>query len=415
VLIAQNNDFTNDGGDLLWSNTANWSTGTLPTSSNTIRSSVSGSIIDAGFTVKKIQNSFGTANDVSFGGGGTATLIINPALNNGFGIENVSDSDVTLSFAGKITINNTSGITLIRNSNGNTNDANDMEFESSSTLTLSTALQTRRGSGGDIFYFNGALDGSAALRFSADTANNFGNTSNNSAFIGNFVWVGNASVLVNTLDNNIFLPSGSKLQINSTGGSVQVNGANVFQGNITLGGSNIFTVDVNKNQNSIGDIVFSADGILNLDVDNSVTALSFVNNSASSWETGKINITGFKNDVIRFGTDSNGLTSAQLSQIEGSGVSAFALNSEGYLVDANSLSIDDFEKNTINPIAYPTLASDRIYFKKLQNNVKIFDINGKVLTHNSAIDQSEISIHNLATGMYFIVFDNRKVERFLKK
>ncbi|WP_299668204.1 T9SS type A sorting domain-containing protein [uncultured Polaribacter sp.] len=332
LTVAQNNDFNNGGGDFLWSNNANWSLGTTPNTSQTIRSSISGSIVNADYTLFKIQNIFGTTNDVSFGGGGTGTLTINPEGNNLFGIENVSNSDVSLSFAGKVNIDNPSGITLIRNSNGNTNDVNNIEFESTSTLTLTTNLEARAGSGGDIFNFNGALEGNAALRIASGTTINFGSTSNNSSFAGDFVWISDGIVNVNSADNNVFLPNGRKLQINSSGGSVQVSGANVFDGNITIGGSNTFTVDMNKNQDNIGTIVFSVDGTLNLPVDNAVTNLTFADNSASSWGTGTLNITGFKDGVIRFGTDNNGLTSVQLSQITVDDSSnGLALDSNGYL------------------------------------------------------------------------------------
>ncbi|WP_445748586.1 T9SS type A sorting domain-containing protein [Polaribacter sp.] len=419
VLFAQNNDFTNAGGDFLWSNTANWSLTTTPNTSETIRTSVTGSIVDADFTLFVIQNIFGTTNNVSIGGGGTGTLTIDAKVNNGFGIKNVSDSDVSLSFAGKVAINNSnpapSNITLMRSENGNTNDVNDIVFESSSILTITTPLETRTGTGGDIFHFNGALEGIATLRFGAGTTNNFGSTSNNPNFGGDLVYVGSATVVANTADNNVFLPTGRKIQINATNGSVQVNGANTFQGNITVGGAHVFNVDMNKNQASMGVLVFSANGTLNLDIDNSVTELAFANNSESPWNSGILNITGFKNGVIRFGTDNTGLTAGQLSQIQATGVASFALDSNGYLIDAATASVGDFEENTINPIAYPTLASDKIYFKKLQNNVKIFDITGKVLVHNTTKDQTEITVETLASGMYFIIFDNKKVEKIIKQ
>ena len=226
VLFAQNNDFTNGGGDFLWSNTANWSLGTTPNTSETIRSSVTGSIVDADYTLFVIQNIFGTSTNVSIGGGGTGTLTIDAKVNNGFGIKNVSDSDVSLSFAGKVTINNSnpapSNITLMRSENGNTNDVNDIVFESSSILTLTTPLETRTGTGGDIFHFNGALEGIATLRFGAGTTNNFGSTSNNPNFGGDLVYVGSATVVANTADNNVFLPTGRKIQFNARSSTLRL-------------------------------------------------------------------------------------------------------------------------------------------------------------------------------------------------
>ena len=416
VVVSQNNDFTNGGGDLFWSNAANWSLGTTPNTSQTIRSSVSGSIVDANFTLFKIQNIFGTGNNVSFGGGGSGVLTINPGGNNLFGILNVSDSDVILSFSGNVAIDNPSGITLIRSENGNTNDVNHIEFESGSTLTLNSNLETRTGTGSDTFNFNGALAGAAALRLSAGTTNNFGNTSNNAAFTGDFVWVGGASVVVNTADNSVFLPSGRKIQINATGGSVQVNGANVLQGNIVVGGTNTFSVDMNKNQSSMGTIAFSVSGTLNLDVDASVTALAFADNSVSGWNTGTLNITGFTEGVMRFGTDSNGLTSTQLSQINVvGGTGPVALNSSGFLVYQSSLSTNDFELEAQKRISYPTVAADKLLFSKPQQDVKVFDLNGKMIFQNIAFNQTELSLSAIRAGFYLIVLDNTKIEKFIKQ
>lgn len=416
ILLAQNNDFNNGGGDFLWSNSANWSLGSTPNTTQTIRSSITGSIVDSDYTLFKIQNMFGTTNNVSFGGGGSGTLTINPGGANLFGILNVSDSDVTLSFSGNVAIDNPSGITLMQNQNGNTNDVNNIEFESTSTLTLTTNLQTRSGPGGDTFNFNGALSGTAALRFAAGTTNDFGITSNNSGFNGDFVWVGSASVIVNTADNNTFLPTGRKLQINASGGSIEVNGANVIDGNISIGGSNTFTVNMNKNQDNMGLIVFSGSGVLNMNIDTSVTNLTFVDNSASAWSTGTLNITNYSEGVIRFGIDSHGLTTAQLSQITAdNGGAPLALDSNGYLVNQSSLSVGDFELEQIKLIAYPTVTDSKLFFTSPQRDVKIVNLNGSVLLSKKAENQIEIGVDNLSPGLYFIVFDSHKVQKFIKK
>ena len=337
ILTAQNNDFNNGGGDLLWSNTANWSLGVVPNTTNTGQVRLllnSESLVNTPITIKKIQNTFGTT--VSTPLGGASILTIDPGANNAYGFENVSDSDVNMIFNGLVTINNTgSGTTqtLMRNQNGNTNDTNSIVFGGGSTLTLTTNLELRTGTGGDNFNFNGTLAGSAALRISANTTATFGSTTNNTGFTGSIVYIGNPGlVVVNAADNNVFMPSGQKIQVNATGGEVELNGANVYQGNITVGGTNSFTMDLNKNQNSIGTVILSASGTLNLDVDATVTELAFADNSASSWGTGTINITGFKDGVIRFGTSNSGLTSAQLSQITvDDGSNGLALDSNGYL------------------------------------------------------------------------------------
>lgn len=422
LVWSQNNDFTNGGGDFLWSNSANWSLGEVPNTTNTgiVRLPlIVESLVDTDVSIKKIQTTFSTSGDAPVAG--NSILTIDAGANAVFGIENVSNNDVSLIFKGNVSINNSTSVsisnTLMRNQNGTGGNA--IEFADGSVLTLNTPLETRTGSS-NTFNFNGSIEGTSALRVNANTISTFGGTSNNSSFGGDFVWVGqNASVIVNTSDNNVFLPTDRKIQINAINGSIEVNGVNVFQGNISINGSNTFTFDVNKNQTSMGFISFSggsADGTLNLVVDSAVTELAFADTSAVEWNSGTLNITGYVPGVLRFGTDANGLTATQLSQItvDGSG-GAVALNSSGYLVNASSLSVDDFSSDNGKPIAYPTITSNKIQFSKTQNNVKIYALNGKLLTYNKAANQSEISVAFLASGLYFIVFDDKKVEKFIKK
>ena len=421
IVSAQNNDFTNGGGDLLWSNTANWSLGVVPNTTNTgiVRLPlIVESLVDTDATIKKIQTTFSTSGDAPVAGNSILTIDAN--ANAVYGIENVSNNNVSLIFKGNISINNSTTVsisnTLMRNVNGT---GNTIDFADGSILTLHTPLEARSGANNN-FNFNGSIAGTAPLRVNANTISTFGATSNNTGYEGDLVWVGqNASVIVNSSDNNVFIPASRKIQINAINGSIEINGTNVFQGNISINGSNTFTFNANKNQNSMGTITFSggsADGTLNLNIDNSVTEIAFADTSAVEWNSGTVNITGYSPGVLRFGTDANGLTSTQLSQItvDGSG-GAVGLDANGYLVNASSLSVEDFIAEDDKPIAYPTITSDRIQFSKMQNNVKIYALNGKLLKSKTADNQSEISVASLTSGLYFIVFDDKKVEKFIKK
>ena len=71
-------------------------------------------------------------------------------------------------------------------------------------------------------------------------------------------------------------------------------------------------------------------GILNLALATDVTSAEFADNSSSNWGTGKIIITGAGVDQVSIGTDVNGVTSNQLSQITVNGFSA-TINSSGYI------------------------------------------------------------------------------------
>ena len=420
IGFAQNNDFNNNGGDFLWSNPANWSENAIPTSANTVRLPLLlESLVNQDFTVLKVQTTSATGGSSTAEikkavVAGTNTLTVDAGTANGIGIQNNSANNVDFSFKGKVIINNSSaGFTRMNNANGADNS---ITFEEDSELTLETGLDLANGSGGDNFNFNGTITGSANLRLTGATINTFGSTSSNPNYTGQIVFTGSSQLIVNTADNNKFY-NGEKIQVNANNASVVLNGENVFGGGVSIGGANTFGFSANKNQNSMKTVTFTGAGTLNMTIDNSVTNLSFENSSEATWETGSsLNITNYQEGVVRFGTDNTGLTSDQLTKIVVDGVSdSVGLNSDGYLVNKTSLSINEFNENVITPIAYPTLASDNIYFKELQNNVKIFDLNGKMLLHNKFINQSKVTIDKLSSGLYFIVFDNKKVEKIIKK
>ena len=409
-LTFSQNDFTNGGGDFLWSNSANWTLGRVPISTDVTRvETVSGSKVDANFTIFRLQNTFGTAINTSVGGGGTGTITIDPGAG-GAAIQNVSSNGVELSFTGKVEINNPPADNSIMNMANNA--GNSIVFADGSTLTLTTNLQVNSGSN-STFNFNGSLAGSGALRLSGATTSIFGSTSNNSGFAGDIVYIGSATVIVNSADDNVFLPSGRKLQINANNGSVQVNGANVFDGNITVGGANTFNVDMNKNQDNMGTLVFSVNGTLNFDVDASVTHLSFANNASSPWNTGKLNITGFKNKTIRFGTDATGLTAQQLAQITADGNTGLTLDAFGYLEDP-SLSNNDFKSLKFQ--LYPNPVTDIVNINSAEplSKVEVINVLGKtvkVFTQNL----ESVNISNLPKGMYLLSLETQDQKTALKK
>lgn len=412
-VFAQNNDFNNQGGDLLWSNPANWSQGVVPNTTNTsqVRMPLTvESMVDTNISIKKIQTTFATPGDVPIAGNGTLT--IDAGANNNNAIENVSNNNVALNFKGNLEINNSAGgFTLMRSLNGSSNAIN---FDDGSTLTLSTNLGVISAASPS-FNFNGSIDGSGNLRFGPNTINTFGSTSSNLNWTGEVVFLGNAQTIVNTADNNIFY-DGFKIQVNGNGSSIEINGENVYSGNIVIGDGHTFTFQANKNLSGLGLIEFSDNGTLNLDIDAAVTNLTFTDNSAVVWNSGTLNITGYQEGVIRFGTDDTGLTSQQLSQITADNDGeAVALDEDGFLVNESSLSNVDFESNMNKRMLNSTIATNQLSFITPQNKVKIIDINGRVLVDNHNSNQTELTIDFLTPGHYFIVFENNLVERFIKK
>jgi autotransporter-associated beta strand protein len=115
-------------------------------------------------------------------------------------------------------------------------------------------------------------------------------------------------------------------------------------GTLVLGKSDVLP---NATAVSIGaatlDAATFADTAGTLDVTASATinlgtgaALAFADSSGVNWSGGTLNITGtfVSGTSLRFGTSSAGLTSAQLNSITATGITSFALNANGYLIDA---------------------------------------------------------------------------------
>ena len=333
ISFAQTIAFNNGGGDFLWSNTANWAGGSVPTAVNTGNFiSPIESIVDSNFTIKGILIGSDPATDFSVNG--TNTLTINYAVKQGIAITNGSKQGIKFSIKCNININSSNGVSWLRNEN---NIANSIEFAEGSLLTLTTNLNSSKGKAlsSPNFYFNGSLAGSGSLGFGSNTINTFGSTSSNSEYTGVLGFFSNVQAIVNTVDDAVFY-SGPKIQVYRDGSSLTLNGANVFASRIVISPLKTFDFIANKNQSSMSDINLST-GTLNLTIGSGVTNLSFGDTSGSNWLNGsKLNIINYSEGIIRFGTDNTGLTADQLSKIVVNGKrGAVTLDSAGYLVNAS--------------------------------------------------------------------------------
>ena len=72
-------------------------------------------------------------------------------------------------------------------------------------------------------------------------------------------------------------------------------------------------------------------GGINLSADPSVTSIAFADNSAQTWATGTIAITGLADNEVSFGADASGLTNGQLAQITYNGCTEVSINENGQL------------------------------------------------------------------------------------
>lgn len=209
-----------------------------------------------------------------------------------------------------------------------------LTFGSNSELTLNGLTDIESATTSGRINMDGKLmAGLQNLRLQGDTYVTFGSTSDNSAFNKDIVIVGaDATIEANNSDNSIFMPAGRKLQANQSG-TLILNGANIYQGNITVGNSRALRLEVNKDQSSIVNTVLTGTGALTLAIGSEAKLISFT--GTKTWNTGTFTIENFKNGVLKFGTDATGLTVGQLSQIAIGGGSVY-LDADGYLIETGS-------------------------------------------------------------------------------
>tara|TARA_B100000686_G_scaffold59368_1_gene63801 strand:+ start:66 stop:2513 length:2448 start_codon:yes stop_codon:yes gene_type:complete len=329
-------DFTNAGGDKLWSNAANWSNGIPNTSSAkvTLKSSM---ILDENVTIGQIilAEGFGdvsvTSSSVCPNCNRILTLtgegVSQPILNNG--------GNVDLKLDLKVVINSSDAVETFQ---ANAVGTCSITFGSNSDLTLNVPTKFVAQNIKKI-NINGLLrnTGTGQLQVGEESEVVFGGDSDNSNYTAGFKMLGKNGLLISNMQSGTFLSANSTIEPDATihpepaeeGHKIYINGPNTFKGNIkTL--DDAVTLYINANQSGAG-LINIGSGNLNLNLDAAVTQLAFADNSSSAWGSGKVIITGFKDNVISFGTNASGLTTAQLAKIDIGGSSQVDINSSGQI------------------------------------------------------------------------------------
>jgi hypothetical protein len=313
--------------------------------------------VDGNFTVNELRDGGGGGGaTIGIGGPGTITIDRNLATASA-GITNFTNTTAGIfSLNGRITISNSlGGTTNIQTSNtaGNT-----IRFNTASILTINSTLQVIQGIGGPVL-FNGTLAASTAdLQLNSNNVS-FGTGHVSSSFARDVVFFANSKL---TITAGTVLSSGRKFQINGNNATLQLDGANTINGaNINVGGTNNFRIDVNADQTTVGALT-DVGAVTTINLGESVTSLWFSNSSSSSdaWGSGTVTINGFRENTVRFGTNANGLTSAQLAAINSG---AYTLNNSGYLTTgAASSAIESWRQTYFGNSANEGNAADTADF-----------------------------------------------------
>ena len=399
MVFGQTFDNNGGTGDNLWSTATNWIGDVLPVANAgvTISADVT---LDVTIDLDKLTATgpytLSGAGKITFTGADKSLAI-------------VCNGDFTYNAA--LEISNGVGLRKhIKNSTGF-----QLTFGSLSVLTLTSGLQLDSVILTGAINFDGVIEGAEGMRINDNVV--FGASSDNSGFTGSFVLLNDSNVVSNNTGNGSFKAAGSKLQINKPA-VVTINGANSCDANVSVGGSNTLELNINANQESLGTVLV-ADGTLTVNVDAAVTNLSFADSSAEVWGTGAVVITGYELGEIRFGTSNTALTTAQLSQITADGAATgevLALDADGYLVLDSSLSTNSFTLESQKRISYPTVVENNIYFSNPMSNIQVYNVTGsKIFEVSKKSTIESLATSQLNSGMYFIVFEGVKVERFIKK
>jgi hypothetical protein len=303
----------------LWSTASNWSLG-VPTASTTLAILTADVNLDSNHTIGGFLRS--QTNTVS----GTG-ILTSAGADSGALLSNGAN----FNFNGNLVINSPTTLKSLQVNNASGNGHRELTLGSSSVLTLTTPAIVYTQVDSKVV-FKGKIVGVANLNFAGTSE--FGATSDNTLFNGDMVFYANGSnVTVKTTGTGAFLKFYRKVQVNATNCALTIDGANACNGNLNVDSNNAFTLNINANQGSFGTV--TPNGRLTINVASAVTNLSFSNCSAISWGNGTIAITGYQSGKIRFGTNSNALTSNQLSKIIADGPATgkvLSLNDSGYLV-----------------------------------------------------------------------------------
>lgn len=229
----------------------------------------------------------------------------------------------------------------------------------------------------------------------------FGNTADNTDFTGKILTF-EEDITSNIVSPNLFLSGTGTMQFNSTGGSLTLNGENTMEGTLTRSNSNGGTVvvNINANQNAIKKLNLWGADILTLNIHTDVTDVTFLSTDGTWAAT--LNIVGFKNYVIKFGTT---LTQAQLDAITLNGVAVSA----GYFTQVDGKIVESAAANTENNtlsevVVYPNPAQDDLNISApVGSEITITNIAGiQVKSLQADSKNTKLSVSGLNSGIYIV-------------
>jgi trimeric autotransporter adhesin len=134
--------------------------------------------------------------------------------------------------------------------------------------------------------------------------------------------------------------------------------ADYLNANLQMNGAAELTLNVIANQANLKQIVFSAATTAKLKLNMSTDIqIAFTNSSTENWGTGTVQITGFQEGKIKFGSSNTALTATQLGLIKDTAdlSKTFKLSDQGYLYYSTTIIPGDaFVVTSANPVFLAT-------------------------------------------------------------
>lgn len=235
--------------------------------------------------------------------------------------------------------------------------------------------------------------------------------------VGNYNILGNATISA----NEIYMNTGTNVIISTNASHVvtddllvssgqnginnlTINTADCIESTLKVANLNTLNLNVNANLSNMGPLnMKSTSCVLNLTIDNAVTAINFDESDNLTFDAGAVvNITGFKENVLRFGTDTNGLTTTQLSQFvaDGAGLGkSLELDAQGYLIVAATASNSHTENIDVRLKSNVVKEELEIVGDAFIEQVEVFDLSGNLILSNLS-NEKTVNVSQLSTGVY---------------
>ncbi len=425
---AQWAGFNDNGTDNLWSNDANWAfpTGVTTLDANwdiDIYQGPTAGTLDEDYTAKRFRMPGNKAESFTLTGENTLTIDVADANqgndDNGLkAIWNESDTPTTLIFNTNVTLaNSVTPVQFKGNSVISTSTAGSIiEFDASKTLNVTGTGSTSIFGPGTV-NMNGTITGDKGILVNS-SLNFGGSTSDISGYNAAFTLYSGSSLTLNS--NGSTSATVNKVQMNSSPATLTLESQNVLivtsEIRVSRNAGQAFVLDLNVNANqTLSNIWLKGDGsVLNLNIDPSVTSVIFwANSNSANWHANAIvNITGFQEGVVKFGTDNTSLNNGALLAnilIDGAAPSEpLALDATGNLYyESTLLSVKDHDAFEFSVYPIPANNELNIATQVQLQNVKVYNLLGKTVL-NIEQPSNRINVSSLNSGIYLLALTSNE-------